>query len=37
MDTFAPKDNNLDDNVYCKAVRTYAEQPVSTEDDREFT
>ena len=37
MDTFASKDNNLDDNAYHKAVRTYAEQPVSTEDDRQFT
>ena len=37
MDTFAPKDNNLDHNAYHKAVRTYVEQPVSTEDDREFT
>ena len=37
MDTFAPKDNNLDDNDYHKAVRTLAEQPVNTEDDREFT
>ena len=37
MDTFAPKDNNLDDNDYHKAVRTIAEQPVNTEDDREFT
>ena len=37
MDTFAPKDNNLDDNAYHKAVRTYAEQPVSSEDDLHFT
>ena len=36
MDTFAPKDN-LDDIAYHKAVRTYAEQLVSTEDDRDFT
>ena len=37
MDTFAPKDNNLDDNAYHIAVRIYAEQTVSTEDDRQFT
>jgi hypothetical protein len=37
MDTFAPKDNNIYDNAYHKAVRTYAEQPVNTKDDREFT
>jgi hypothetical protein len=37
MDTFAPKDNNLEDNEYHKAVQTLAEQPVDTEDDREFT
>ena len=37
MDTFAPKDNNLDDNDHHKAVRTLAEQPVNTEDDQEFT
>jgi len=36
-DTFAPKDNDLDDNDYHKAVRTLVEQPVNTEDDREFT
>jgi hypothetical protein len=36
MDTFPPKDNNLDDNAYHKAVRTYVEQPVNNEDDREF-
>jgi len=37
MDTFAPKDNNLEDNDYHKAVRTLAEQADNTEDDREFT
>ena len=37
MDTFAPKNNKLDDNDHHKAVRTLAEQPVNTEDDREFT
>jgi hypothetical protein len=37
MDTFAPKDNDLDDNDHHKAVRNLAEQPVNTEDDREFT
>jgi hypothetical protein len=37
METFAPKDNNLDDSDYHKAVRTLAEQPVNTKDDREFT
>ena len=37
LDTFAPKDNKLDDNDYHKSVRTLTEQPVTTEDDREFT
>jgi len=37
METFAPKDNKLDNIDYHKAVRTIAEQPVNTEDDREFT
>jgi len=37
VDTFAPKDNNVDDNAYYKAAQTYAEQLVSTEDDRDFT
>jgi hypothetical protein len=37
METFAPKDNDLDNNDYHKAVQTLVEQPVNTEDDREFT
>jgi len=37
MDTFAPKDNKLDDNDYHKSVRALTKQPVNTEDDREFT
>ena len=37
MDTFAPKDNYLDDNDYHKSVRALVEQPANTEDDREFS
>jgi hypothetical protein len=36
-DTFAPKDNYLDDNDYHKSVRTLVAQPANSEDDREFT
>jgi hypothetical protein len=37
MDSFAPKDNHLDDNDYHKSVRCLVGQPADTEDDREFT
>jgi len=36
MDTFAPKNNYLD-NDYHKSVWSLVEQPANTEDDREFT
>ena len=37
MDSFAPKDDSLTDNDHHKSVRTLTEQPVNTEDDRDFT
>ena len=36
MDTFAPKDDYLQDNGYHKTVRILTEQPVNTEDDRDL-
>ena len=37
MDTFAPKDDDRDDKEHHKTARAIAEQPVYTEDDRDFT
>jgi len=37
MDTFAPKDDDRDDKEHHKTPRAIAEQPVYTEDDRDFT
>jgi len=37
LDYFTPEDKERDDNDYHKQVRTQAQQPTTTPDDREFT
>jgi hypothetical protein len=37
LDYFTPEDNERDDSDYHKQVRTQAQQPTTTTDDREFT